>query len=311
MAGTLNNIISNTAEQKTTLPSWFDTAQKKVVTDAGTALAGAPEPSATVGENAVTALSGTTNPFKTASGTLQDIASGAANPWLTNSATGEVTPNTNTALGGLFQAQNQQLQQLMPNITAGADAASAATGNFGSLRGLTAHNKAIGDAIAQQNAAQYQAALQNQATGVNAGVGAGNLTNQELDQYLKVGGYEQASPFTNISNYGKILGGIQAPTTVSNQTQLSPHNQVGGLIAALGGGSNSGLLSSIFGTGTKGEKGYVPGILDRFSNLNLGGGSSGGTPGISYDSNGAVINSTVPTDYGSTTGADEGYSTGV
>jgi len=269
MAG-LNNIISNTARQETTLPAWFDTAQKKVVTDAGTALTNAPTPETTVGENAVTALSGPTNAFKTASGTLQNIATGAANPWITDSATGQVTPNTNTALGGLFQAQNQQLQQLMPNITAGADAASAASGNFGSLRGLTAYNKAIGDAIAQQNAAQYQAALQNQATGVNAGIGAGNITNQELDQYLKVGGYEQASPFTNISNYGKILGGIQAPTTVENQTQLSPLNQVGGLIAALGGGAGtgSGILNSL----------GIPGLTSLINSIsNSFGGSSSGS----------------------------------
>jgi hypothetical protein len=38
---------------------------------------------------------------------------------------------------------------------------------------------------------------------------------------------------------------------------------------------------------------------------------SGGDGGIKYDSSGAVINSTVPSDYGSTTGADPGYSTGV
>ena len=279
MAG-LNDVITNTARQETTLPSWFDTAQQKVVTDAGTALTNAPTPETTVGQNAVTALSGPTNAFNTAAGTLQNIASGAANPWLTDSATGQVKPNTDTALGGLFQAQNQQLQQLMPNVTAGADAASAASGNFGSLRGLTAHNKAIGDAIAQQNAAQYQAALQNQATGVNAGIGAGNLTNQELDQYLKVGGYEQASPFTNISNYGKILGGIQAPTTVSNQTQLSPLNQIGGIVAALGGGSNANLLGSIFGSGTKGDKDYNAGILGGFSDWlkSQGGSDSSFTP---------------------------------
>jgi hypothetical protein len=289
MAG-LNNIITNTARQETTLPSWFDTAQQKVVTDAGTALTGAPAPSATVGQNAVTALSSPTNAFSTAAGTLQGIASGAANPFITNPTTGQVTPDTNTAMGGLFQAQNQQLQQLMPNITAPVDANSIASGNFGSLRGQTAYNKAIGDAIAQQNAAQYQAALQNQSTGVNAGIGAGNLTNQELEQYLKVGGYQQASPFTNISNYGKILGGIQAPTTVSNQTQLSPLNQVGGLVAALGGGSNADLLGSIFGTGTKGKPGYKPGLID-FSSINFGG--SGGN----FDPTGAasmddIMNST-------------------
>jgi hypothetical protein len=274
MAG-LNDIITNTARQETTLPSWFDTAQQKVVTDAGTALTGAPVPSATVGQNAVTSLSAPTNAFSTAAGTLQNIASGAANPWLTNATTGQVTPNTNTAMGGLFQAQNQQLQQLMPQYTAPVDANSIASGNFGSLRGDTAYNKAMGDAQANLFAQQNQAALQNQSTGVNAGIGAGNLTNQELDQYLKVGGYQQASPFTNVSNYGKILGGIQAPTTVKNQTQLSPLNQVGGIVAALGGGSNANLLGSIFGSGTKGKEGYNAGILGPLSDWYKGLGSDG------------------------------------
>jgi hypothetical protein len=91
-----------------------------------------------------------------------------------------------------------------------------------------------------------QAALTNQATGVNAAQGVGNLEQQEINNLLSVGQYQQASPFTNVSNYGKVLGGIQAPTTVSNQTQLSPLNQVGGLIAALGGtGSGTGILNSL------------------------------------------------------------------
>lgn len=261
MAG-LNNIISNTAQQTTTLPSWFDTAQQNVVSQAGQANAAAPTPQQTVAQNAVNQLQGPTNAFSQASGTLQNIATGAANPWIT-SATGEVTPNTNTALGGLFQAQNQQLNQLMPNVTAPVDAAGIASGNFGSLRGQTAYNKAIGDAIAQQNAAQYQAALTNQATGVNAAQGVGNVEQQELNNLLTVGQYQQASPFTNVSNYGKVLGGIQAPTTVSNQTQLSPLNQVGGLIAALGGtGSGTGILNSL---GVGGLTGLFNSVGNYFS----------------------------------------------
>jgi hypothetical protein len=245
MAG-LNNIISNTAQQQTTLPSWFDTAQQNVVSQAGQANAAAPAPQQTVAQNAVNQLSGPTNAFTQAGGTLQNIASGAANPWLTNPTTGQVTPDTSTAMGGLFQAQNQQLQQMMPNVTAPVTGANVASGNFGSLRGDTAYNKAMGDAIAQQQAAQMQAALTNQATGVNAAQGAGNVAQQDINNLLTVGQYQQASPFTNVSNYGKVLGGIQAPTTVSNQTQLSPLNQVGGLISALGGSSgSSGILGSL------------------------------------------------------------------
>lgn len=276
MAG-LNNIISNTAQQQTTLPSWFDTAQQNVVSQAGQQFAAAPTPQQTVAQNAVNQLQGPNNAFSQASGTLQGIASGAANPWIT-SPTGQVTPNTNTALGGLFQAQNQQLQQLMPNVTAPVDAAGVASGNFGSLRGQTAYNKAIGDAIAQQNAAQYQAALTNQATGVNAAQGVGNVEQQELNNLLTVGQYQQASPFTNVSNYGKVLGGIQAPTTVSNQTQLSPLNQVGGLIAALGGtGSGTGILNNL----------GVGGLTGLFNNVSgwFGGGSTPTYTGPSIGTN--------------------------
>jgi len=269
MAG-LNNLISNTAQQTTTLPTWFDTAQQNVVNQAGQAASAAPTPQNTVAQNAVNQLSGPTNAFTQAAGTLQNIASGAANPWIT-SPTGQVSPNTNTALGGLFQAQNQQLQQLMPQYTAPVDAAAVASGNFGSLRGQTAYDKAMADAQANLFAQQNQAALQNQATGVNAGSAVGNVTQQDINNLLTTGQYQQAAPFTNVSNYGKVLGGIQAPTTVSNQTQLSPLNQIGGLVTALGGGSSSGILGTLFGTpasgGTAATKGLLGGLGDWASGL--------------------------------------------
>jgi hypothetical protein len=248
MAG-LNDIISNTAQQTTTMPAWFDTAQQNVVNQAGQALGQAPTPQNTVAQQAVNQLSGPTNAFTTAQGTLQNIASGAANPWIT-SATGQVTPNTQTALGGLFQAQNQQLQQLAPNIMDPVTAGGTGSGQFGSLRTTTAADKALTDAQAQLFAQQQQAALQNQQTGVQAGIGVGNVAQQGINNLLTTGQYQQAAPFTNVSNYGKVLGGIQAPTTVNNQTQLSPLNQVAGLVTALGGQNPAGLLGSLFGEGT-------------------------------------------------------------
>jgi hypothetical protein len=267
MAG-LNNIISNTAQQQTTLPSWFDTAQQNVVSQAGQAFGAAPAPQQTVAQNAVNQLQGPDNAFNQASGTLQNIATGASNPWVVDEASGTISPNINTAMGGLFQAQNQQLQQLMPNVTAPVEGANIGSGQFGSLRGQTAVNKAMGDAQAQLAAQQMQAALQNQATGVNAAQGVGNVTQQEINNLLSVGQYEQASPFTNVSNYGKVLGGIQAPTTVSNQTQLSPLNQVGGLIAALGGtSSGTGILNSL-------GVGGLNSIFNSIGKVFGGGGSS-------------------------------------
>jgi hypothetical protein len=278
MAG-LNNIISNTAQQTTTLPGWFDQAQQNVVSQAGQAAAAAPGPQNTVAQGAVNALSGPTNAFSQAGGTLQNIASGAANPWIT-SPTGQVTPDTNTALGGLFQAQNQQLQQLMPNVQAQPNANAIGSGNFGSLRGQTAVDKATADAIASMNAAQYQAALQNQSTGVQAGSAAGNVAQQGINNQLTVGQYQQAAPFTNASNYGKVLGGIQAPTTVSNQTQLSPLNQIAGLaslapsvLSQLGiPGGLPGLYKSITG----GLSGSGSGATQS-GDPNVGGGTTPGT----------------------------------
>jgi len=299
MAG-LNNIISNTAQQTTTMPAWFDTAQQNVVSQAGNALNQAPTPQNTVAQGAVNQLSGPTNAFTNATGTLQGIASGAANPWITDASTGQVTPNTNTALGGLFQAQNQQLQQLMPNVTAPITGANVASGNFGSLRGQTAYDKAMGDAQAQLFAQQNQAALQNQQTGVQAGIGAGNVAQQGINNALTVGQYQQAAPFTNVSNYGKVIGGVQAPTTVSNQTQLSPLNQIMGAINLMGGATgNGGVLAQLFGSGTKGAAGYNPGLFNSIGNY-FGGNSSSGSGGsyIAPSDTGTVSGGTDNRDVG-------------
>jgi hypothetical protein len=237
------------------MPSWYDTAQQNIASQAGQIAGSAPAPGQTVAQGAVNQLSGPTNAFTTAANTAQNIATGAANPWITD-ASGSVTPNTGTALGGLFAAQNQQLQQMIPNIVADPNAASIGSGQFGSLRSQTAANKAIADAQANLFAQQNQAALQNQQTGVTAATAAGGLTNEGINQLMNVGQYQQASPFTNISNYGKIVGGLQAPTTVSNRTQLSPLNQVASLLSAVGGpGGDGGILKQL------GIKGGLPELV--------------------------------------------------
>ena len=221
------------------MPSWYDTAQQNIANQAGAAATAAPAPGQTVAQGAINQLSGPTNAFTTAANTAQNIATGAANPWITD-ASGSVTPNTGTALGGLFAAQNQQLQQMIPNIVADPNAASIGSGQFGSLRSQTAANKAIADAQANLFAQQNQAALQNQQTGVTAATAAGGLTNEGINQLMNVGQYQQASPFTNASNYGKVIGGLQAPTSVTNRTQLSPLNQVASLLSAVGGPTGEG-----------------------------------------------------------------------
>ena len=244
----LNNLVSDIGQKTTTMPSWYDTAQQNIVSGATQAYNAAPTPGGTVAQNAVNQLAGPTNAFTTAANTLQGIASGAASPWMTDAA-GNVVPNKSTALGGLFSAQDEQLRQLIPNITATPNASAIGSGQFGSLRGQTAANKAIADAAAQLRTQQMQAALSNQQTGVQAGLGAGTLTDEQLKQLLTVGQYQQAAPFINVSNLGKVVGGIQAPTTVNEQVQYSPLSLIGGLSSILSGGANTSgnLLTNLGG----------------------------------------------------------------
>ena len=165
-----------------------------------------------------------------------------------------------------------------------ANAQAIGSGNFGSLRGQTAVDKAKADAFACLTAQQMQAALQNQATGVNAATGAGTVAQQGIQNQLQAGQYQQAAPFINASNYGKILGGIQAPTTVQNQTQLSPLNQIAGLIAALGGQTGTtGLLGQL------GVKNGLQGLLGLGGSTADNSWAGGAGTGQMIDANGNII----------------------
>lgn len=269
MAG-LSDFITNTANQTTSMPAWYDTAQQNIVNRAGTAAGAMPSLQNTVAGGAISNLSGPNNPFTQAQNTLGTIATGAANPWITDASTGKVTPDTSTAMGGLFQAQNQQLNQLMPQYTAPVQGANIASGNFGSLRGQTAYDKAMGDAQAALFAQQMQAALQNQQTGVSAGTGLSNVGAQGTQAMTTLGQAQQSDPFTAAANLGKIVGGVQAPTTVANRTQLSPLNTIGSL-----GGAGTGVMESLFGKSTGGG-GLISntGVMDWLKGL--GSSSSGG-----------------------------------
>jgi hypothetical protein len=234
-----------------------------------TALSGAPAFNQTTAQGAVNTLQGASNPFTQAQSSLGQIASGAANPWITD-ASGNVTPNTNTAMGGLFSAQRNELNQLMPEYSAAAEAGGIGSGNFGSLRGQTAVQKARGDAFAKLNAAQLQAALTNQATGVNAGSALGNVGTQGINAAMNVGTEQMNAPFRNVSNYANLLGSMQVPTTTKSQVQYSPLSQ----IAALGTAGQGGLNALRSFSNTAAGKN----ILNSLGLGNLFNSSSGGTP---------------------------------
>lgn len=269
MAG-LSNLIANTEAKTTTLPTWMDQAQQSVVSQATTGAGQVPQLQNTVAGQAINTYGGSNNPFAQAQNTLGQIASGSANPWITDASTGQVTPNTNTALGGLFQAQNQQLQQLMPNITAPVTGANVASGNFGSLRGETAYDKAMADAQAQLFTQQNQAALQNQQTGVQAGSAIGNLGAQDIAGANTLTNLQQTSPLSSAANLAKILGSIQAPETVTSSKTISPLNQIGSITSALGGGTNA--VNSLLNTIKPGTNiaSLLGGLFDTIPNLGTG-----------------------------------------
>ena len=290
MAGTtdssgLNNILASTNQVQTTLPSWYDAAQQNVANQAGTALSGAPSFANTTAQGAVNTLQGQANPFAQAQGSLNTIAQGAANPWIVDQTTGQVTPNVNTALGGLFQAQNQQLNQLLPTATAPTQAAGIGSGGFGGLRAQTAVDTAKANAMATLQAQQMQSALQNQQTGATAGGALGNVGAQGITAGLTTGAAQMNAPFQGATNYANLINSINAPATVSQQNQMSPLQMINTLAGVPTAGSN--LMNSIFGkaaSGVAGQSGYIPGVQglwptlqQQFPSIFGGGNTSGGT----------------------------------
>jgi hypothetical protein len=240
----LNNLISSTDVTQTTLPSWYDAAQQNVVSQAGTAAQAAPTFGQSTSQQAVNTLQGSANPFTQAQSTLGTIAQGAANPWITN-ADGSVSPNNSTALGGLFQAENQQLNQILPTAIAGAQGNAIGTGNFMSSQGQGAVATAKANAQANLLSQQMAAALQNQQTGTTAATGLGNVGAQNINAALTTGTAQQNAPFQTAGNYANLINSINVPGTVSDQTQQSPLQAAATIGTALQGG-----LSALNSTST-------------------------------------------------------------
>ena len=286
MAG-LSSFLSDTTTKATSLPSWYDQAQQKISNSAQAGVNAMPALQNTLAGKAIDTLAGPNNPFAQAGAAAQSIATGAASPWNVSS-TGQVTPNTNTAMGGLFQAQNQQLNQLMPNIKASPEASNLVSGNFGSLRGQTAINKAMGDAQANLFAQQNTAALNNQQTGVAAAGQVGNLANQSITNQTALGQLQQMDPTMQSATLAKIIGAINnVPTSVTQSAQLSPLSQIG----ALSNGAQSGAEAANSILSQLGYKGGLSGIGTAISGgvSKLFNGQSAADSGISVDASGNAV----------------------
>ena len=303
MAG-LNSLISNTTQQATNLPSWYDTAQQNLATNAAASANLVPDLGATPVAGVANKMMTGASPFTTAQTSLGNIAAGAANPWLV-SPTGEVTPDTSTAMGGLFKAQTDYLTGMMPEISATPTASAIGAGGFGSKMNLAGVEKARSNAINELFKNQMASALQNQATGVSAGTGLSSSGSQEAQAGIGVGQFQQNAPMAAETALANILNPMRTGTNVTNSTQVSPLNQIAGIVSLLGGTTGTaGLLGQLgiknglqglLGTGagsTSGsgfDTGYnvdtsggfeIPtpdlGGYDEFGNVDAGGGYDAG-----------------------------------
>lgn len=253
MAG-LNDIVSDVKQEAVSLPSWYSAAQQDVANQAKTAAAATPALSATPAAGAISDMMKPNNTFNVGQTALSTIASGAANPWMQD-ASGNLVGNPNTAMGGLFNAQTDYLNQIMPNITATPTAGAIGSGQFGSLRGMTAAQKARGDAFSDLAQKQLTAALQNQATGVQAGTGLGTTGLQEAQAATGLTDLQTKYPFSGALNYGNIINAMKVPETRETQVQYSPLSMATGVMSILGGtggiggttGSGAGLVSGLEG----------------------------------------------------------------
>ena len=245
----MSNVFDTSVTKTTSLPSWYTDAQKTAATAATNAFNNVTAPGATVGADLVKGLSGDNNYFTNAMNTLQGVASGNANPFLPGGQ-----PNTNTALGGLFAAQNANLNQMLPSITAKEGAVGIGSGGFGSLRGQTATNTARAGALTTLAEQQNKAALDAQTQAIQAGQAIGNIGQQYNTAGLNLANWQMAGALPAVSKYQDILGSMAKtlPTeeeTVTSQGQYN--NALSALKAAgaIGGASGFGAtdLAKILG----------------------------------------------------------------
>jgi len=259
MAG-LNSLVTDTATKATTLPSWYSTAQQNVVNQA--ANVNAPGVEQTVAPSTLASAFGPSGTFSQSANTLQQIASGAANPWLV-SGTGEISPNVNTALGGLFKAQTDYANKMMPDVEAAATAPYIGTGGFGSRMNIGAAEKAKGQFLSDLFQKQMTSALQSQQTGATAGLSAAETANKAVQDAITAATYQQNAPYAAPTNVASIIGKLgQQPTTVTSTDKLGGLNQIMGLLNAA-----QGMGTSLTGGYIKDASGNLvktPGLLDQF-----------------------------------------------
>jgi hypothetical protein len=198
------SVFDTSVSTNTTLPTWFSDAQKNIATTGKTVYDSATPFANTAGGNMSNDLYGNnqTNPFMTSINTLNTVASNAANPWMPNGQ-----PNTQTALGGLFAAQNAKLDQILPQVAAQTGAGGIMGGNYGGLRGQTAVNTAKAGALTTLAEQQNKAALDAQNQAITAANAVGNVGSQYSTSALNTA---DAAMNADINQWGKYSNIVNA-----------------------------------------------------------------------------------------------------
>ena len=181
------------------------------------------------------ALPTQSNPFRTAMDTLQGVASGAANPFLSTGA-----PNTQTALGGLFAAQNAKLDQILPGLTSQVGAGGIGGGNFGSLRGQTAVNTARAGALTTLAEQQNKAALDAQGYAINAAKGVGDVGSQYSTSAINTGKEEMGADLNQLAKYSDLINAM-GPTMDKTTTTTTKGSTYENLLKALQAAGAAGV----------------------------------------------------------------------
>jgi len=281
----------------TSLPGWFTESQKDIATKAGAAYNAVPTFEQTAGGAAAANLGGAQNPFMSAINTLQGVATGAANPWLPS---GE--PNTQTALGGLFAAQNAQLNKILPSITAKEGAAGIGGGGFGSLRGQTATETARGGALTSLAAEQAKAALDAQTQAIQAGTAIGNIGSQYGTTAGNLADKQMTGALAPLTKYQDILGSMAKtlPTIAQSTESISQADQLSRILGTIGANSIDKVLAGNTGLGWLDSiiKGIGSGISNIGSTSTPAGSGSDYSAWLNSPAGQQYINQNMTTDFG-------------
>jgi hypothetical protein len=283
------SVFDTSVRTDSTLPTWFTDAQKasvatgKSVYDAATPFSGTvgatmskdlfgtpSQPNMPSGANSMVDGSGmptggslpSNNPFMTAMGTLNTVASNAANPFLDNGGF-----NTDTALGGLFAAQNSKLDQILPQIAAQTGAGGIGGGNYGGLRGQTAVNTARAGALTTLAEQQHKAFLDAQNQAINAAKGVGDVGSQYSTSALNAA---DAAMNADINQFGKYSNIINA---------MGPNTDKSSVVTTKGSSYENLLKGLDVFKNTAGGLAQVPDWLKTILNTGGGSGNAGGDYG--------------------------------